>query len=114
MLNVCVKPRLEQRRERRFVPPRRTVCRLSRAMVGCGPWSATVRNISAEGIGLLINRPLKAGMLLTVEFPGTNEKPGVLKTIKVAHAAAQAGGSWWVVGARFACKLNDAELRTLM
>src|SRR5262249_21942121 len=113
MAQVCVLPKVEQRREPRYALPRRTLCRLKRATETVS-WIAILRNISAEGIGLILNRRVKAGMLLTVELPGTNGKPGALKAIKVTHAAAQSGSPWWVAGGRFASPLTSADLRSLL
>ena len=113
MAIACPKPRVEQRREPRYRLPRRTVCRLKRA-IEANPWRATLRNISADGIGLIVDHPVKAGMLLTVELPGQNAKAGVVKMIKVTHAACQPGGRWWLAGGRFANRLSDADLANLL
>jgi hypothetical protein len=117
MINPRLVRRVNQRREPRYALPRRTLCRLSRA-TGGGPWLALVRNISAEGIGIILRTtsrgPLKAGMLLTVELQGKNQHAGALKMIIVTHAAPQAGGPWWVVGGRFASKLSDEDVRSFL
>jgi hypothetical protein len=34
-----------------------------------GVWLATIRNVSSEGIGLMVNRCAQRGMSLTVEIP---------------------------------------------
>src|SRR5262249_31127210 len=112
MPNALQAPRTEQRREPRYALPARTWCRLRRA-IGNLTWQATVRNLSTEGIGLILNRPVKAGMLLTVELPGHDQEPRMVKMMRVPHAAPQPGGCWWVAGGRFASQLSDAELQRL-
>src|SRR5262249_15537862 len=65
-------------------------CRLKRATEE-GSWMATVRNITAEGIGLIANRPFKPGMTLTMELPtnpATVNKPIM---VRVMHAHPQPG-----------------------
>jgi len=86
-------------------------CRLLRA-TGEGPWEASVRNVSAGGIGLITSRPFKAGMLLTVEPPMKGSaKP---KVVKVTHAAAQANGKWWVIGAVFASPISREDMAAFL
>jgi len=109
-----IAPQCEQRREPRYRPRRRTACFLRRG-VGNQTWQATIRNVSSEGIGLIVNQAIKTGMLLAVQLPG-KEGPdsGIVKMIKVTHAIPQPGGTWWVAGGIFASKLSTADLRGLV
>src|ERR1700735_1289180 len=63
-----------------------------------GVWLATIRNVSLEGIGLMVNRFAQRGMFLTVEIPS---RPPVMRKptlVNVVHARVQAGGPWWNLG----------------
>jgi hypothetical protein len=106
-------PRPDERRAMRRFPSRlKMQARLSRATEE-GTWLATVRNISLEGIGLLVNRPIKAGMFLTLELP---VQPPMMRKpilIKVMHAKAHTGNKWWNVGGAFIRKLTKEELDAL-
>ena len=87
-------------------------CRVRRA-TGEGPWNATIRNLSEDGIGLIADRQYKPNMLLAVEFPNRNQTYSRPKLFKVTHAAAQSGGKWWVFGGTFASPLTAEELNSL-
>jgi hypothetical protein len=72
-----------------------------------GPWTATVRNISAEGIGLVANRPFGRGTLITVELPSGANGEGEPRLVKVTHSRPQVGNPrWWVLGGFFARRLG--------
>jgi hypothetical protein len=100
----------EERRVFRRIPCKLKVqARLSRVTEE-GVWMATIRNISVEGIGLMINRPARVGMYLTVELPG---KPPVMRKailVRVTHVRAHTGGQWWNLGGQFVRKLTKDEL----
>ena len=112
MLKQAIAPRSERRTLVRRVTCVRMACRLRRA-TGEGPWNATIRNISENGIGLIADRPYKPNMLLAVEFPNRNQTYSRPKLFKVTHAAAQSGGKWWVFGGTFASPLTAEELNSL-
>jgi len=103
----------DERRLFRRVPCQLKVqARLSRVTEE-GVWMATIRNISLEGIGLMVNRPARPGMFLTVEIPG---RPPVMRKpilVRVTHARAHTGGQWWNLGGQFVRKLTKDELDIL-
>jgi hypothetical protein len=73
-------------------------------------WLATVRDISAGGVGLLLSRRFEPGVLLAVELPEGESARSVLA--RVAHATARGRGEW-LVGCRFLSPLDEDELRLL-
>jgi PilZ domain len=78
-----------------------------------GLWLATIRDISVDGIGLMVNRPVKPGMFLTVEIPA---RPPVMRKpilVRVTHVRGQVGGRWWVLGGQFVRKLTREDLDTV-
>lgn len=88
--------------------------RLTRA-TGEGPWLASVRNLSAGGVGLIADRQFKPNMLLTIELPSrTPQQDAAPRLFKVTHVTPQPGGKWWVLGGVFASPLSAEELETLV
>jgi hypothetical protein len=73
---------------------------------------AKVRNISMDGIGLLMVRRVEPGTLLAVSL--TNRARGFAKTVlvRVVHATPQPGGC--LVGGTFETPLTYQELSTLV
>ena len=96
----------------RYISRAKGPCRLRRN-TGEGPWLATIRNVSPQGIGLIAARAFKPGMLLTVELPDRSQE-GLSKLIRVTHAAPQAGSQWWVLGGLFASPLTREEMASLL
>jgi hypothetical protein len=82
-------------------------CRVN-SMVIEGPWEMKVQNVSETGIGLVSDRPFKAGMFLTVELPGSPPQPMMLR---VVHASKQL--RTWLVGCEFPRRLTTQEMRAL-
>src|SRR5271156_6224179 len=103
----------DERRVFRRIPVKlRVQARLSRVTEE-GVWMATIRNISLEGIGLMVNRSVRLGMFLTVEIPS---RPPVMRKpilVRVTHARAHTGGQWWNLGGQFVRKLTKEELDIL-
>src|SRR5579862_2747780 len=87
--------------------------RLTRA-TGEGPWMVRVRNVSAEGVGLIANYPFKRGMLLTIELPTKAGKLGMPRQIKITHAAVQGNNGWYVLGGLFSSRLTQEEMNALI
>jgi hypothetical protein len=73
---------------------------------------AKIVNISMEGIGLLVSRPVEPGRLLAVTLE--NAAKGFTKTVlvRVVHATPQLGS--YLVGGRFTIPLPYQELTTLV
>ncbi|OAI48147.1 hypothetical protein AYO44_07760 [Planctomycetaceae bacterium SCGC AG-212-F19] len=106
-------PGSERRTAVRHSSRQKSPARLTRA-TGEGPWMVRVRNVSADGVGLIANHAFKKGMLLTIELPTRNpNKLGTPKQIKITHAAPQ-GTGWWVLGGVFSSRLSQEEMDALM
>jgi hypothetical protein len=73
---------------------------------------ATVRDISAAGIGLLLNRRIRPGTVLEVELPIPAKGFSRPIQARVMHASVHSGGGW-LVGCTFARPLTEDELRAL-
>jgi len=110
-----VKPAATNERRTKARKPTRVKipCRVRRA-TGEGPWNATIRNISEDGIGLIADRQFKRNMLLAVELPTKGQTYSPPKLFKVTHATAQPGGKWWVFGGTFATRLTPEEMSELL
>jgi hypothetical protein len=78
-----------------------------------GTWMATVRNISAEGIGLIANRPFKPGMSLTMELPTDPKFISKTVLVHVLHVHQEQNKREWVLGGKFSRKLTNDELAAL-
>jgi hypothetical protein len=100
-------PHLERRAATRYP---------ARMSVSCRPagepgttWRARVPNISAFGIGLLLDSPVQPSALLELEL--ANAARGVARTVlvRVVHVTAAERG--WLAGCACALELGDAELR---
>jgi PilZ domain-containing protein len=106
--------RSERRTTVRHPSRQRSPVRLTRNN-GDGPWLARIRNVSAEGVGLIVDHPFKRGMLLTIELPSKDgQKLGIAKPIKITHAAQQPGSKWWILGCVFAARLTAEEMQALL
>jgi hypothetical protein len=105
------RPGPERRQGVRLPSAVRTTCRLA---VDPGPESlpAAVRDVSSGGVGLLLDRPMPAGMLLHVELPACGPAVSPLLAC-VAHAECRGEGAW-SVGCSFIRDLNERELRSFL
>jgi PilZ domain len=104
---------MEERRLFRRIPCKLKVQSRLVRVTEEGVWLATIRNISLEGIGLMVNRCTQRGMFLTVEIPS---RPPLMRKpalVHVVHARAHPGGQWWNVGGQFVHKLTKDELDVL-
>jgi hypothetical protein len=73
---------------------------------------AKLKNISTDGIGLLLTRPVQPGTLLTVRL--SNPRRSFTKTtvVRVVHGTPHEGG--FLVGCTFDTPLSYTELTTLV
>lgn len=70
-----------------------------------GPWPAKVSNISANGIGLVVSRPVEPGALLNVELHRGDNSHALLAC--VVYVKELEDGQW-LLGCTFASDLNLA------
>jgi hypothetical protein len=71
-------------------------------------WGATVQDISAGGVGLLICYPFKPGTFLAVDLVGGHEGSRTV-LVRVVHVTDQSDGTWFV-GCEFALPLSEEEV----
>jgi hypothetical protein len=76
-------------------------------------WPATVRDISAGGVGLVVARRFEPGAGLVIEIPATDTTPADSLLARVMHATALPHGLW-LLGCSFPSQLSDDELRGLL
>jgi hypothetical protein len=74
--------------------------------------AARIKDISMEGIGLILSRKVEAGALLAVTLTNSSKSFTKIVLLRVAHATAQPGGC--VVGGNFTVPLTYQELTTLV
>jgi hypothetical protein len=75
-------------------------------------WEAIVRNISSDGIGLLLGRRFEPGVLLAIEVTDKNDGPMPLLLARVIHATARPEGGW-LIGCCLLNTLTDDEVEAL-
>ena len=71
--------------------------------------SATFRDVSISGVGLLVGSPLEPGTLIYLQVPGEEEESIRSLRARVVRAARWEDGSW-LVGCEFARGLTPEEL----
>jgi hypothetical protein len=76
-------------------------------------WPATVKDLSAAGVGLALSRRFEPGTVLTVHLQ--NSTLSVSRTViaRVVRVRPLSNGEWGV-GCEFANRLTDDELETLL
>jgi hypothetical protein len=87
----------------------------------CGPvegeerfrWFATVQDISAGGIRVLLDRRFESGTILAIELGATADGPSRSLEARVVHVK-QTAGKKWMVGCAFTTPLNEGELQALV
>lgn len=102
----------DRRSAERFPVNAHTACNfLSPVLEDFGP--VRIKNVSTEGIGLMVAHKLEPGLLLAVGL--ANEDKSFAKTVlvRVAHVTPQPGGTY-LVGGTFEIPLTYDELRTLV
>jgi hypothetical protein len=102
----------ERRRDERFLPEPASVCRIVSEGQEEG-LHATVRDLSATGIGLLVNHPLHAGNVLILNLESGGHRLARPLPVRVMHASPLVEGCW-LVGCQFVRRLSDPELQVLL
>jgi len=77
------------------------------------PWVAQITDISATGIGLLLNSSIKPGTVLVITLQGANQKLSRPIAVRVMHATRQDETSWRL-GCSFVRKVNEEDLHALL
>src|SRR5436309_10787456 len=83
--------------------------------LGCkeSRWTATIRNISPDGICLNLGRRFEPGTGLAVELPETAGRESYTVLAKVIYVKPQEDGSW-SLGCKFVSELNPDEIERLL
>jgi hypothetical protein len=102
---------MDRRAAERFPVNAETSCPfLSPVAEDFGP--AKIRNISMDGIGLLLGCRIEEGTLLAVTLSNPTRGFSKMVLVRVVHATPQPGG--YLVGGTFTTPLSYEELRTLV
>ncbi len=81
--------------------------------LGSKSWAATVKNISATGVALILRHRVKPGTVLVIKFQSGNLNLSRPIPIRVMHVQPQAEGAW-LHGCAFVRKLREEDLHSLL
>ena len=102
----------DRRAQERFPVNADTACDfLSPVLEDFGP--VRIKNVSSEGIGLLVGHKIHAGLLLAVTLVNRSKSFSKTVLVRVMHVTPQPGGTF-LVGGTFAAPLTYDELRTMV
>ena len=102
----------DRRAAERFPVSSNTACNfMSPVVEDFGP--VRIKNVSTDGIGLIVGRKVEAGQLVAVSLVNPTQKFAKTVLVRVAHITPQAGGSF-LVGGTFNSPLTYEELRALV
>jgi len=76
-------------------------------------WSAVVRDVSATGMGLVVDRLCEPGTFLEVELEGTTRVPIPPLTMKVVHCR-KSGAKSYFLGCLLERELSPEEVAALV
>jgi hypothetical protein len=76
-------------------------------------WPAAVRDISVDGIGLIIERSFPSGTVLEIELSSRDESLSYIVVARVNHSRPTPDGRWQA-GCSFVGRLSDEELTDLL
>lgn len=75
--------------------------------------SGTISDISATGVGLLVNGPVKPGTILILKLQGNDQRVSRPLPARVMHVTARDDGAW-LVGCAFLRRLNNEDLQAVL
>jgi hypothetical protein len=106
---------VERRAWVRYGTDLEVVCHAGRPVKDVG-WTARVRDISAGGVGLLLQHRFRPGTPLVIQLKGRGESWCRAVGARVVHATPvwAEDGAWWLVGCAFSSPLSEEELRILV
>ena len=76
-------------------------------------WSVTLRNLSANGIGLVARFPPRPGSIIAVDVPARRPSQSLTLVAQVAHATPLPNGEW-LVGAALRVPLFRWQIAALL
>jgi hypothetical protein len=80
---------------------------------GSKSWVATVTNISATGVALVLRHRVKPGTVLVIKFQSGNLNLSRPIPVRVMHVQPQSEGTW-LHGCAFVRKVREEDLRSLL
>jgi hypothetical protein len=80
---------------------------------GEATWAAKVQDVSAGGVGLVLERRFEPATVLLVEVLPTAKEPGRQLLVKVVRAQ-QLSPRRWLLGCVFARRLSDEDVQTVV
>ena len=104
---------LERRRETRQACDAATCCRIVDPHGGL-TWTAGIRDLSASGISLLVDKQFELGQLLAIELTNSPRDFSRKCFVEVRHSDIFCPNNTWLHGCRFTACLNEAELQGLL
>lgn len=96
----------------RYLPTAPLSCHLT-AMIREGQWSAEVRDISVEGVGLLTAKDFERGTILGVHLGNAFGTYLRFIMVQVMHSVAQTDGRF-LLGGEFVGRLEEDEMDILL
>jgi hypothetical protein len=75
--------------------------------------SASVRDVSATGIGLIVGHPIKPGTVLVLRLQTRDQRLSRPLPARVMHSTARPDGDW-LVGCQFVRRLTDEDMWALL
>ncbi|MFQ3591931.1 MAG: PilZ domain-containing protein [Gemmataceae bacterium] len=76
------------------------------------PWHAVIRNISASGMCLTLQRRFEPGSGLAIELPADDGSHSTVLA-RVAHVQAYEGGGW-ILGVKLISELSEEEIAQVL
>jgi hypothetical protein len=102
----------ERRGDERFSPEPPSICRIVSEGQEEG-LRASIRNLSASGIGLFVNHALKPGNVLILNLQTGDQRLARPLPVRVMHSSPLEQGKW-LVGCLFVRRLSEPELQLLL
>jgi hypothetical protein len=102
----------ERRASPRFPCNLETFCQPGSGKLDDFWWRVRVRDISVQGLSLVVGKRFEPGIGLLVELPSVRKSYAALQA-RVVHSTLQADGRY-VTGCRFAWALSEEEMRVCL
>jgi PilZ domain len=103
----------EQRARVRFPAQQASLCQRIEAETHDFWFMASIRDLSQQGVGLVVNCPFDPGLFLAVEPLGLKEEFSRGFQCRVVYAREEHPGRWFL-GCEFVHPLSDQELQAFL
>lgn len=77
------------------------------------PWVATITNISATGVALVMRHRVKPGTVLVIKLQSSNQRMSRPFPIRVMHIKPHTEDTW-LLGCAFVRKVREDDLQSLL